>query len=327
MALILRFDMRAPATGAPTRELYAAAIEMCAWSESRGAVLAVLSEHHGTEDNHLPAPLILASAIAARTERIGILLAAVVLPFCDPVRLAEEMSVLDIISQGRTSYVFGIGHRVEEYEHFGVDLRRRGKLADEKLALLLELLAGTPVDHAGRRIHVTPPPISDGGPRVLIGGGSVAAARRAGRFGLGLVAQADAPGMEEAYEAECRAHGHEPGVAQLPDPDAPTAIFVADDVDRAWHEIGPYLLHDAVTAASYRHGADGVASITRAESVEELRATGGPYRILTPAEASAHVRSAGSLRLLPLCGGLPPKLAWPCLERAADAVATARLPS
>lgn len=327
MALILRFDMRAPATGAPTLDLYAAAVEMCAWAESRGGALAVLSEHHGTEDNHLPAPIVLASAIAARTERMAILLAAVVLPFCDPVRLAEEMSVLDIISRGRVSYVFGVGHRVEEYEHFGLDVRRRGKLADEKLVLLLELLAGRPVEHEGRRIHVTPPPASVGGPRVLIGGGSVAAAKRAGRLGLGLVAQACAPGMREAYEAECRAHGHEPGIAQFPDPAAPTAVFVADDVDRAWHEIGPYLLHDAVTAASYREGDDGVASISRAESVEQLRTTDGPYRIFTPDEAVAHVRSAGSLRLLPLCGGLPPKLAWPCLERAADAVAAARQPS
>ncbi len=45
----------------------------------------------------------------------------------DPVRLAEKMSVLDIISRGRASYVLGIGHRPEEYAHFGVDLDRRGE--------------------------------------------------------------------------------------------------------------------------------------------------------------------------------------------------------
>ena len=99
--------------------------------------MAVLSEHHGTDDNHLPAPLILAAAIAARTlSNSMILLAAVVLPLCDPVRLAEEMSVLDIVSRGRVAYVFGVGHRREEYEQFGVDYNRRGALADEKLSLL-----------------------------------------------------------------------------------------------------------------------------------------------------------------------------------------------
>ncbi len=122
----IRFDMRAPSFGAPTSELYAAAIDMCAWAETRGAIVAVLSEHHGAEDGHLPSPLVLASAIAARTERLQIMLAAVVLPFWDPVRLAEDMSVLDNISKGRVSYAFGIGHRPEEYEHFGVDMRSPG---------------------------------------------------------------------------------------------------------------------------------------------------------------------------------------------------------
>lgn len=164
----LRFDMRL-SLGAAT-DLYAAAIEMCAWAETRGAVIAVLSEHHGTDDGHLPAPHILAAAIAARTKQLAILLAAVPIPFWDPVRLAEEISVLDIISKGRVSYAFGIGHRAEEYEHFGIDMHQRAKLADESLALLRRLLQDVPVDHDGRRIHVTPPPFTPGGPYMLIAG-------------------------------------------------------------------------------------------------------------------------------------------------------------
>ena len=320
----LRFDLRAPALGVPTTELYPAAIEMCAWAETRGGVAAVLSEHHGTDDGHLPAPLILAAAIAARTEHLAIMLAAVVLPFCDPVRLAEEMSVLDIISRGRVAYVLGVGHRLEEYEHFCVDMSRRGALADEKLGLLQQLLSGETVHHDGRSIRVTPPPYTPGGPRLMIGGGSLAAVARAGRFGLGLLAQANPPGMAEAYEAACQAHGREPGSIQLPDPDSPTAVFVADDVDQAWAELGLHLLHDVVTAASYRHGDDGVASISRAESVDELRAAGGAYRVLTVDEAAAVIRGHGRLPLAPLCGGLPPAIAWPYLERAAEAVRRAQ---
>ena len=318
--ITLRFDMRSPDHGAPTPELYAAAIEMCAWAESRGAVVAVLSEHHGAQDGHLPSPLILASAIAARTERLAVLLAAVVIPFWDPVRLAEEISVLDNISRGRVFYAFGVGHRAEEYEHFGVDMRRRGRLADENLAMLLRLLNGEPVVRDGTRIHVTPRCATPGGPMILIAGGSPAAVKRAARHGLGFVSQVNSPELKELYEAECRAHGHEPGMTQFPDGSAPTAVFVADDVDRAWAELGPYLLHDAMTAAAYRHGDDSVASISRAESVEELRAAPGPYRIFTMAEATAYVRDGRGLQLLPLCGGLPPDVAWPYLERACEAV-------
>jgi alkanesulfonate monooxygenase SsuD/methylene tetrahydromethanopterin reductase-like flavin-dependent oxidoreductase (luciferase family) len=319
----IRFDMRAPSWGAPTSELYAAAIDMCAWAETRGAVVAVLSEHHGTEDNHLPSPMVLASAIAARTERLPIMLAAVVLPFWDPVRLAEDMSVLDIISNGRVSYAFGIGHRLEEYAHFGVDMRQRGRLADERLALLRQLLTSVPVDVDGRRVHVTPACTSPGGPFIMVAGGSAATVKRAARHGLGLILQTDQGGLDVLYEKECRAHGHDPGFVQSPTTGAPTAVFVGDDVDKAWDELGPHLLHDALTAASYRHGDDGVASISRATDVDGLRASDGPYRIITVDDAVEYMRGGQALPLAPLCGGVSPTVAWPYLVRAAEAASRA----
>ncbi len=320
----LRFDMRAPSWAAPAADLYAAAIDMCAWAETRGAALAVLSEHHGTDDGHLPAPLTLASAIAARTRSLAILLAAVSIPLWDPVRLAEEMTVLDLISRGRVSYAFGVGHRSEEYELFGADMATRGRVADEILAVLGALVRGEPVEYRGRTVRVTPPCGSAGGPMMLIAGGSKAAARRAGALGLGFVSQTDAPGMKELYEEQCRAHGHEPGLIQFPVRGAPTAAFVADHVDAAWDALGRYMLHDAVMAASYRPHDDSVASITRAGSVAALRAEDGPYRIFTSDEATDYMRGGRLLPLHPLCGGVPPDVAWPYVERAAAAAARAR---
>lgn len=319
----LRFDMRAPDWAGPAADLYAAAIDMCAWAETRGAVLAVLSEHHGADDGHLPAPLMVASAVAARTRSLAILLAAVPIPLWDPVRLAEEMSVLDLISRGRVSYAFGVGHRSEEYDHFGIEMASRGRVADEILAVLGPLVRGEPVEYRGRTVRVTPPCGSPGGPMMLIAGGSKAAARRAGALGLGFVSQTELPGLKEFYEEQCRAHGHEPGMIQFPVPGAPTTVFVADDPDEAWDALGPYLLHDALTAASYRPHDDSVASITRADTVAALRAEDGPYRIFTSSEATEYVRGGRPLPLHPLCGGVPPDAAWPYLERAAAAAARA----
>ncbi|HXB85986.1 LLM class flavin-dependent oxidoreductase, partial [Mycobacterium sp.] len=272
----LRFDMRAPDWAAPAVDLYAAAIDMCAWAEIRGAILTVLSEHHGADDGHLPTPLILASAIAARTKQLAILLAAVPIPLWDPIRLAEEMTVLDLISRGRVSYVFGVGHRSEEYDHFGLDITTRGRVADEMLAMLGRLVRGEPVEYHGRRVRVTPPCGSTTGPLMMIAGGSKAAARRAATYGLGFISQTDSPGLQEYYDSQCRAAGHEPGIVQFPVPGAPTTVFVADDVDQAWEVLGPHLLHDAVTAASYRPHDDSVASITRADNVTALREAEGP---------------------------------------------------
>ena len=319
----LRFDMRAPEWAGPAGDLYTAAIDMCAWAETRGAVLAVLSEHHGAEDGHLPAPLILASAIAARTRSLAILLAAVSIPLWDPVRLAEEMSVLDLISKGRVWYAFGVGHRSQEYDHFGIDMTTRGRVADEILAVLGPLVRGESVEFRGRSVRVTPPCGSANGPMVLIAGGSKAAARRAGRYGLGFVSQTDLPGLKEFYEEQCRAHGHEPGMIQFPVRDSPTAVFVADDVDEAWDVLGPHLLHDAVTAASYRPHDNSVVSITRADSVAALREESGPYRIFTADEATEFVRGGRPLPLHPLCGGVAPDIAWPYLESAVAAAARA----
>ena len=108
---------------------------------------------------------------------------------------------------------------------------------------------------------------------------------------------------------------------QLPADGAPTAVFVADDVDKAWDELGPHLLHDALTAASYRHGDEGVASISRATDVAGLRAADSPYRVFTVDEAADYMRAGHVLPLAPLCGGVPPEVAWPYLERAAEAAA------
>jgi alkanesulfonate monooxygenase SsuD/methylene tetrahydromethanopterin reductase-like flavin-dependent oxidoreductase (luciferase family) len=315
----LRFDMRAPDWATPAADLYAAAIDMCAWAEPRGAIVAVLSEHHGADDGHLPTPLILASAIAAKTNQLAIMLAAVPIPLWDPVRLVEEICVLDLISKGRVSYVFGVGHRIEEYDHFGVEMATRGRVADEILDLFGRLVRGEPVEYQGRRIRVTPSCGSAAGPLVMIAGGSKPAARRAARHGLGFISQTDSPELREFYESQCRVAGHEPGIVQFPVPGTPTAVFVADDVDEAWEVLGPHLVHDAVTAASYRPHDDSIGSITRARNVADLRKAGGPYRIFTPEEAVAYIRSGRPLPLHPLCGGIEPAVAWRYLEIAGAA--------
>lgn len=317
--LTLRFDLRVPDWAGPAGDLYSAAIDMCAWAESRGAFLAILSEHHGADDGHLPTPLVLASAIAARTTTLAIMLAAVPIPFWDPVRLAEEINVLDLISRGRVSYAFGIGHRAEEYEHFGVDMAARGRLADEHLATVLALVKGESVELGGRRVRVTPRGNSQNGPGVMIAGGSKPAVRRAARHGLGFISQVDDPDLKLAYDAECRVHGHEPGFVQFPVVGTPTTVFVAEDVDEAWRELGPHLLHDAKMAASYRHGDDSVASITRADTVEALGSADGPYRVLTVDEAVDYIRDGRPLPLHPICGGVAPDVAWRYLEFAAVA--------
>jgi alkanesulfonate monooxygenase SsuD/methylene tetrahydromethanopterin reductase-like flavin-dependent oxidoreductase (luciferase family) len=317
---LMRFDMRAPDIGASTSDLYAAALEMASWAESRGALTAIVCEHHAMADGYLPSPMVLASAMAARTTTLPIMTAALILPLYDPIRLAEDMVVLDIISGGRVSYVLAVGYRQEEYEQHDVDFHRRGRIADEHLALLLRAKTGEPFEHDGRRIHVTPAPVTPGGPRLAWGGGSAAAARRAGRNGLDFFAQGGGPELEDVYTAEARAHGHEPGTCFVPSTDLATTVFVADDLDAAWAELGPHLLHDVLSYASINEGNTHTASLSRATSIEALRAEDRSHRVVTVDEAVSMVKAGSPLALQPLVGGLPPEVAWRYLRTVTDEV-------
>jgi alkanesulfonate monooxygenase SsuD/methylene tetrahydromethanopterin reductase-like flavin-dependent oxidoreductase (luciferase family) len=319
----MRFDMRAPATGAPAADLYAAALDMAGWGEQHGCVSALLCEHHMSDDGYLPSPMVLASAIAARTTTLPITIAVVLLPLYDPVRLAEEMVVLDIISKGRAMVVAAIGYRPVEYEMFGIDYHRRGKIAEEKLAVLLAAKTGEPFEHEGRHIHVTPAPLTPGGPYVAWGGGTIAAAQRAGRHGIGFFAQRGDPELGVAYEVAARSAGHEPGMCILSPADATTTMFVAEDVDKAWEELGPYLMHDVRSYADWNEGNTDTASLSFVTTAEELRAENRSHRILTVEEAVEVVRGGAPLALHPLIGGLPPEIAWRYLNTVADKVVPA----
>jgi alkanesulfonate monooxygenase SsuD/methylene tetrahydromethanopterin reductase-like flavin-dependent oxidoreductase (luciferase family) len=316
----MRFDMRAPASGAPARELYSEAPEMALWAQSRGCMSVVLCEHHMSEDGYLPSPMVLAGAMAAKTSTVLISVAALPLPLYDPIRLAEEMAVLDIISGGRMFFVAAIGYRPAEYEMYGVDFHRRGRLADEKLPVLLRAKTGEPFEHEGRRIRVTPTPLTPGGPAVVWGGGSVAAARRTGRHGIGFLAQSGGDELRVAYLDAARAAGHEPGICVLNPADQPTTVFVAEDVDQAWEELGPYLMHDVRAYASWNEGEHATASLSFVQTAAELRAERRSHQILTVDEAVDLVRAGGMLPLHPLVGGLPPEIGWRYLQTVVDQV-------
>ncbi len=321
---MLRFDMRAPESGAPIVDLYRAAVEMAEWGENNGCLSTLISEHHSSSDGYLPSPLVLATAIAARTTTMPIIVGALLLNFYDPVKVAEDMIVLDILSRGRVSYVVGLGYRPEEYDMFGVDMATRGLRMDDNLEVLRRALAGDRFEYSGRKVHVTPAPFAPGGPRLAYGGHSLAAARRAGRLGLDLFAEGGARALVDAYNEAAAAAGVQPGTAMIPDGSSGTSVFIADDVDRAWLEMGPYLLHDAVTYRQWMGDNHAAASRSEATSVEELRAEHGAYRILTLDEATAQMAAGVPVLLHPLCGGMPPELGWPSVRLAGQAANASR---
>jgi alkanesulfonate monooxygenase SsuD/methylene tetrahydromethanopterin reductase-like flavin-dependent oxidoreductase (luciferase family) len=322
---IMRFAMRSASVDAADRaDLYGATLDMCTWAEDRGCSAAVLSQHHGVPDGYLPSPLPLAAAIAARTNTLHISVAALLLALYEPVKLAEDMAVIDLISRGRVSYVVGIGYRAEEFDLFGIDRSRRGESVENRIRALRRLWAGESVDVAGRPATITPMPFTPGGPMMAYGGGSDAAARRAGRLGMFFVAETADGSLEDAYDEAAAQAGVSPVGCAFPAPDVPLTVFVADDPEKAWSEIGDYLLRDALSYAEWNSHRTGTSSVSFASTVAELKEERGSYQIITPDEARVYVHAGTPLALQPLVGGLPPDLAWRYLETAAAVVESTR---
>jgi alkanesulfonate monooxygenase SsuD/methylene tetrahydromethanopterin reductase-like flavin-dependent oxidoreductase (luciferase family) len=315
MHITMRHDFRAPVDGSSSlAEIYAAAMDQFRWADEQGFDFAVVSEHHGFPDGWLPAPLTVAAAIAGATSRIPILLSAALVPLHDPIRLAEQLVVLDHLSRGRVWTVAGAGYRPEEFAMAGVDRTRRGKILEEYVGVLLQAFTGEPFEYRGREVVVTPKPYTDPHPPILVGGGVEAAARRAARLRLPMMPMHGDPQLAEWYADEARQVGFEGGYVMRPS--GPTFVHVTRDPDATWEQIGSYVLHEAQTYAGIQTGGQHSEPMVDAETVEDLKQSpqvlvGTPEQVLARARAIA---PGGALTFNPLAGGLPPGLAWESLE-------------
>jgi len=305
----LRFDCRNPAfAGVGNVERYRALLEMCEWADERSALFVALSEHHGSDDDYLPSPLTMAAAIAARTRSVRIGIHALIAPFHDPLRLAEDTAVVDLVSGGRLDLTLAGGYVEDEFEMFGVAPSERPARVREAVATLRAAWTGESFPFRDRTVRVRPRPAQPGGPRILLGGTSEAAARRAARIGDGFVPSE--PGCWRFYREECLELGKpDPGPAPTGQGDV---VILAEDPEAAWPELGPYFLHETNAYGAWQAAADVDATYAPRTSIGELRAE-GRYRILTPAAYAAELGGAGApgvAVLHPMVGGIPPDLAW-----------------
>ena len=316
MALcILRFDFRNPEfAGVTMAERYQAALEMVDWGERLGFVSVGLFEHHGSDDGYLPSPLVFAAAIAARTTNIGISV-TMVAPFHNPLLIAEEAAVVDLISNGRLDLTFVNGYVASEFEMFGLDRKDRPKLTTELVETVRAAWKGEPFEYRGRTVRTTPQPLRPGGPNIYLGGSSHGAARRAARLGDGFRAS-PAPGVWDTYREEMQKLGKpDPGPDPMPNTDV---WYLTHDPDAAWEKVAPYALHEsnAYGATMAEAGTGDTGGYKVFKSADELRAS-GQYRMITPEQMVEETKAQGDFALLmfhPMVGGLPPALAWESLH-------------
>ncbi|MDH6439747.1 alkanesulfonate monooxygenase SsuD/methylene tetrahydromethanopterin reductase-like flavin-dependent oxidoreductase (luciferase family) [Streptomyces sp. SAI-144] len=313
---VVRFNLVEPgATPASLSARYRAALDMAAYADEHGITTVQTEEHHGVDNNWLPSPFAFAGAVFGATRRIAVTVSAVIGPLHDPLRLAEEIAVLDLLSGGRLVTVAGIGYRPEEYALFDVEWKRRGRLQDELLETLLKAWTGEEFEYRGRTVRITPRPFTDPHPLLLVGGSSRAAARRAARLGLPFFPSAHLPELEAYYKERLVEYGTE-GWTMMPTAETPL-LHIAENPDDAWARHVEHFLHEARTYASWQSGDIRSAVRSAAASVEELRAE-GVYRILTPDECVE--QGLDNLVLHPLAGGMPVEEGWRSLRLFAERV-------
>ena len=240
-------------------EEYRDTLELVRLVEEVGLDAAWVSEHHFSADGYLPSLVPMLAAFAAVTERIQLGTGVILAPFHDPIRLAEDIAVVDQLSGGRTIAGFGIGWRDEEFRAFNIPTRERVRRMTEIIDILRLSWNEDRFSYAGKHytysdIAVTPKPARV--PPILVGGFVDDAITRAGRIGDGYISsRVPTDRLQQSFEIAAQARGaagHEgpPMVAVLQN------AFVTDDPERDWAVVRDGIGHQLGTYAGWRAGTD-----------------------------------------------------------------------
>lgn len=267
-------------------------LEAIELADQVGLDLFGVGEHH-RPDYVSSAPAVILAAAAARTQSIRLSTAVTVLSSDDPVRVFQDFSTLDLISQGRAEIMAGRGSFVESFPLFGYDLHDYDELFSEKLDLLLQLRAAERVTWAGKHraaldnAAIYPRPFQAEIPIWIAVGGTPQSVVRAASLGLPMALaiiggqpERFAP-MVDLYREAARQTGHDP--AQLPlsinshgfiadhaqqamDDYYPSATVVMNKIgrERGW----PPTTRPQLEQGATLHGADFVGS--PAEIIEKI---------------------------------------------------------
>ncbi len=192
---------RFPGDPRSDEDLYADGLDLAVFAEELGFDSVWVSEHHFVDDGYMPSLLPMCAAIAARTSRVEIGTGLLLIPLHDPLRIAEDVAAVDLISRGRLILGLGLGWRAEEFEGFDVPPGERAGRLEDAVSVLRGAWAGEPVSGEGSEVIVTPRPRRAGGPPIWIGASAERAVRRAGRIADGFIASGDMP---EAFGEQVR---------------------------------------------------------------------------------------------------------------------------
>jgi alkanesulfonate monooxygenase SsuD/methylene tetrahydromethanopterin reductase-like flavin-dependent oxidoreductase (luciferase family) len=313
---VMIFDLRHPPQF-PTsgRDLYRAALDMCAWADARGFARIGLGEHHQSPDGYIPTPLLVASAIGACTTTVRVRISIILALLYHPLRLAEEIAVADLCLGGRLDVGLGVGYVEDDFRAFGADFSGRGAALDALIPVLRQAWSGKPFEYGGTTVQVSPRPVQDPMP-IYLGGASRRGIERAVRLADGYFPPGLPAGWNR-YRRRCIELGR-PDPGEYPKR-GPIFLWVTTEPkERAWQWLAPHIRHQIDSYAAWTTSAYGEprGPFVPSRDVESLR-QGGAYEVMTPDEVLALAETlgpTGELTFNPLLAGIDPARAWAMLD-------------
>jgi alkanesulfonate monooxygenase SsuD/methylene tetrahydromethanopterin reductase-like flavin-dependent oxidoreductase (luciferase family) len=280
-----------PTEGGP---FFQEALAEAVYAEELGFDSVWLEEHHSIRNHYWPSPLMALAGIATRTSRMMLGTDIVVLPFYHPVRAAEDVALLDIMSGGRAIFGAAIGYRPPEFELYGVGLEDRGARFVEILKVMRALWTQDRVEFNGRFFQVrgSIEPRPERPVPIWLGGWGPLGLKRAAEL-----AEAWVPGptanldklleAQAGYRENLRALGRDP--AAYPNP-LTREVVIADTPQQAWELAEKHLLvnYRDEYGGGWQHpliGAQDSTPVNRLEALGQER-----FLIGNPDECIARLR-------------------------------------
>lgn len=225
-------------SGQPLKEFYETRLKLAEAYDRGGFYAYHVAEHHGTPLGMAPSPGIFLAAVAQRTKRLRLGPLVYILPLYNPLRLIDEIAMLDQMSGGRFELGVGRGTSPLEAAQFNSDHSISARVYAEALEVILKGLTHSTLDHEGefyryKNVPIELAPLQKPHPPLWIGGHSVDGAARAARMGASYVTQDTAPAMRPYADSFRSAWREAWGDAPFPKIGLLRFIFVADTDDEA----------------------------------------------------------------------------------------------
>jgi alkanesulfonate monooxygenase SsuD/methylene tetrahydromethanopterin reductase-like flavin-dependent oxidoreductase (luciferase family) len=231
------YDFRNPPdSGVAHQSLYSEILEQVKWLDQIGADLVWFTEHHFVDDGYLPSWIPVAGAMSAVTSHVRFGTDICLAPFNHPLRLAEDLAVLDNLSGGRVEIGLGMGYAPHEFRGFGFPVSHRVSLMNEAIEVLQHCFTGEKFSYSGKRyqfedVIITPGYVQDGGPPLWVAAMSEAGALRAAHYNThflpqGLKASSFDPWVNELENSGRQTRDYRVGIIR--------SILVTDDRNTDW---------------------------------------------------------------------------------------------